>query len=563
MYTQTVKRNDCRGIDRRSIHTLAVVLITKIPRSSRGTKFKRENSRVRQTVRHTGDYIELSRFIRWIGELTDSTKDGHRVCGVGRVGVLVSSVAGTTMTCRDVKADSGLGEIVNRRSTHPTNNPPRTMMGRGRGDSMRMPQQLVLFSLYFTSFHLLQILLLLPALILLQWNVKEVSSASLLESERPREAFAWVLPPQPSRRTRRSVAFQPQEGRKWKVAQQMAILNSIHFTDHEDYDTDSRHFVNGGFHSESRRCRRGQTRRQLKESIKNRRLTSAMGKVGGNRKVQEQQSSTIDIHVPVAGEPAEPGSDRDHPPMVSKQRKRKSTSTATTVKATATDNNGRKKRVEEVIHWRDDSDLFLWEHHNAPSADNSTSIILQSDLLRFTVRGNPLPLRRHRTSRGFVYNPSAKAQESFRRIVREMISNSDGPGLGGNQTTTITDPLFGSETALVMTLVFRTKRPNADFIGGKPGLGRLRGSPGSTSTTAGEPPSQVSPPPRTDVDNLAKFVLDSLNGLLYEDDRQIVSLHATKFRDNQDLCRGSTEVCLRVIHDNDLERLLNRTFELF
>jgi hypothetical protein len=47
---------------------------------------------------------------------------------------------------------------------------------------------------------------------------------------------------------------------------------------------------------------------------------------------------------------------------------------------------------------------------------------------------------------------------------------------------------------------------------------------------------------------LAKFVLDSLNGLLYEDDQSISSLHVTKLLDNEERdCRGSTEVCLRVL----------------
>jgi Holliday junction resolvase RusA-like endonuclease len=62
------------------------------------------------------------------------------------------------------------------------------------------------------------------------------------------------------------------------------------------------------------------------------------------------------------------------------------------------------------------------------------------------------------------------------------------------------------------------------------------------------------------VDNLAKFVLDSLNGLLYDDDRQVCSLHATRLLDNDGLCLGSTEVCVRAVGDADLPRLLNGSF---
>jgi Holliday junction resolvase RusA-like endonuclease len=37
-----------------------------------------------------------------------------------------------------------------------------------------------------------------------------------------------------------------------------------------------------------------------------------------------------------------------------------------------------------------------------------------------------------------------------------------------------------------------------------------------------------------DVDNMAKLVLDALNGVAWVDDRQIASLHATVYRDHPD-----------------------------
>jgi Holliday junction resolvase RusA-like endonuclease len=36
------------------------------------------------------------------------------------------------------------------------------------------------------------------------------------------------------------------------------------------------------------------------------------------------------------------------------------------------------------------------------------------------------------------------------------------------------------------------------------------------------------PTKKPDLDNLAKSVLDALNGVIYQDDSQIVSLHMTK-----------------------------------
>ena len=88
-----------------------------------------------------------------------------------------------------------------------------------------------------------------------------------------------------------------------------------------------------------------------------------------------------------------------------------------------------------------------------------------------------------------------------------------------------------------MSIIFRLKRPLKHFVANKRGNGRLKDNA----------PNALSAELRTDVDNLAKFVLDSCNELLYEDDKQIVSLHITKIYDNDDICLGSTEICLRSI----------------
>eukprot|EP00523_Entomoneis_sp_CCMP467_P001214 CAMPEP_0168753828 /NCGR_PEP_ID=MMETSP0724-20121128/19163_1 /TAXON_ID=265536 /ORGANISM="Amphiprora sp., Strain CCMP467" /LENGTH=293 /DNA_ID=CAMNT_0008802241 /DNA_START=69 /DNA_END=947 /DNA_ORIENTATION=+ len=155
--------------------------------------------------------------------------------------------------------------------------------------------------------------------------------------------------------------------------------------------------------------------------------------------------------------------------------------------------------------------------------------------IRFKVRGNPLPLRRHRTSRGFLYNPSATAQGYFRDIVQDMIDppppqHHEDSGKNNSNPTVV--PLFGNTTALAMTIVFRTKRPQSHFVASN----RSRPLKRSAPTPLAAPPS------RTDVDNLAKFVLDSLNGLLYGDDHQISLLSVMKLLDDDADCLGSTEV---------------------
>ena len=249
----------------------------------------------------------------------------------------------------------------------------------------------------------------------------------------------------------------------------------------------------------------------------------------------------------------------------------------TRTKKRAKRKNSKTPPPTEPLHWTLSSDPVVWisTNGNTTSASswqahtqtiNGATATALPELVRFTIRGNPLPLRRHRTSRGFVYNPSAKAQISFRETVQNLLCLKPQTLDATNDTTPSEEviPLFGSETALAMTIAFRTKRPNRDFVGSRPGAGRLRPTTNTEDdNNKGVAPSRLWPPTRTDVDNLAKFVLDSVNGLLYDDDRQVVSLSVTKLRDDEDECRGSTEVCIRVLSEDDLERLLNRTFDLF
>lgn len=90
-----------------------------------------------------------------------------------------------------------------------------------------------------------------------------------------------------------------------------------------------------------------------------------------------------------------------------------------------------------------------------------------------------------------------------------------------------------------MKIFFRMKRPLKHFI--NKDRGRLRSNA----------PLQISHS-QPDVDNLAKFALDSLNGLIYNDDQQVVALQAVRLFDDKDLCLGSTEGSVRVLCDDDL-----------
>lgn len=211
------------------------------------------------------------------------------------------------------------------------------------------------------------------------------------------------------------------------------------------------------------------------------------------------------------------------------------------------------KNKKEPIHWTLDSDepFFHLRLDGATSVSEvrklPSNTTYDVSLVRFIVRGPPKPLVRHRVSTMRMYNPSAEAQDSFRKLVRQLLLSR----VDNVDETANFPPVFPTQS-LAMTIAFRMKRPKKHFYANRPGPGRLRATaPPQTSVM------------RSDVDNLAKFVLDSLNGLMYEDDRQVCSLHVTKFLDNDDYCLGATEVCVRVLDDGDLSNLIDNSFDLF
>ena len=168
-----------------------------------------------------------------------------------------------------------------------------------------------------------------------------------------------------------------------------------------------------------------------------------------------------------------------------------------------------------------------------------------------------------------MYNPSSHYQQSFVRafetLLRQQYAEERHTDDDTPTTTTTTAatmpfyqyPLFfdaaeDSNTAtnpnpnptpnpvvlLGVTLIFRKKRPQAHFINNTPGLDRLK--PTAPSALLGAPSV-------TDVDNLAKFVLDALNTIVYADDKQIITLSAVKLLDDDGVCEGSTTVELSAI----------------
>ena len=157
-----------------------------------------------------------------------------------------------------------------------------------------------------------------------------------------------------------------------------------------------------------------------------------------------------------------------------------------------------------------------------------------------------------------MYNPSRAAQESFRECLLNLMprkyhptiiddatiddcDNDEGDGKGKSVALPPPIVLFPQHDFLKMSITFRMKRPKSHFVGNRPEPGRIKPSaPGKLYSN------------RSDVDNLAKFVMDSLNGVVYVDDRQVVSLNAIKVLDSEGSCRGATDVEISVLNEEDV-----------
>ncbi|KAL3758446.1 hypothetical protein ACHAWU_003615 [Discostella pseudostelligera] len=106
-----------------------------------------------------------------------------------------------------------------------------------------------------------------------------------------------------------------------------------------------------------------------------------------------------------------------------------------------------------------------------------------------------------------------------------------------------TTALFTQDECLQLSITFRMKRPKSHFISNEPGHGRLKPSAPSSISIRNL---------RSDIDNMAKFVMDSLNGLVYVDDRQVVVLNVRKMLDSEGLCLGATDVEICVVTEEEV-----------
>jgi Holliday junction resolvase RusA-like endonuclease len=122
------------------------------------------------------------------------------------------------------------------------------------------------------------------------------------------------------------------------------------------------------------------------------------------------------------------------------------------------------------------------------SVDDPFEVHVSPTRVSFCVRGKPMPQQRDRFGwNGTRYNPSKPSQEAFAKVVHEFFQRHGEVFHFANATIDVKAFFF-----------FPTPNNKA-----------------SIKNTA-------------DVDNLCKFLLDCLNGVLYNDDGQVIRLVAEK-----------------------------------
>jgi len=149
---------------------------------------------------------------------------------------------------------------------------------------------------------------------------------------------------------------------------------------------------------------------------------------------------------------------------------------------------------------------------------------------RVEVAGKPVPLPRPRANwkTRIFYNPAGRKVTAFKALVKAAIPASRHGAV------------FPSGVPVAVTITFYMRRPDTDFKRGSRIGGVLKAM------------VPVMRPISPDLDNLVKFVLDALNGVLFADDSQVVQLTAWKLLDSVGECQGRTVVEVSEFHPNNL-----------
>jgi len=141
------------------------------------------------------------------------------------------------------------------------------------------------------------------------------------------------------------------------------------------------------------------------------------------------------------------------------------------------------------------------------------------------MHGKPESQGRPRKCRNIWVNPNARHQKEVKRTLKDAC-----PGM-----------LFVGGTSVPVEVGFYFPHPKHHFKKGF--VSRCREALAHFGFV------QRTPAAGPDIDNLAKFVLDAMNGIVHEDDRQVVESLASKHKDNHGTMDGRT--IIKVKRHND------------
>ena len=158
------------------------------------------------------------------------------------------------------------------------------------------------------------------------------------------------------------------------------------------------------------------------------------------------------------------------------------------------------------------------------SSDEESPPDLPPQELKFYITGKPQSMPRPAKKNGKFYNPANADLKKFKAKAKEACG----------------DLSFPKDQALSVTLWFLMPPPQDHFYGTQK-LRKLRVHLKNISKTLDKLyPANI----REDIDNLAKFTLDGLNGIAFSDDKQVIKLEAYKMMDHrgddQGECVGRT-----------------------
>ena len=132
---------------------------------------------------------------------------------------------------------------------------------------------------------------------------------------------------------------------------------------------------------------------------------------------------------------------------------------------------------------------------------------------------------------GSRYNPKSPQMKKLRNHLWEVAGQFREPNVA----------LFGKEMLLIVVLTFHLPRPRAH-------LKKKNGeAPPALRQPIREAFKMAFVKRRIDVDNLCKFILDAMNGPMYDDDSQVVKLVATKIYDDDGDCTGRTSIAIEQV----------------